>query len=93
MDFVDIDPSTGLMCINALSAKLVQAERDGCLPKVLVPVHLCGTSCDMEAIGALSQSMVLVSWRMLAMRSVVIIKVSLLVVADIALSQCLVFIR
>ena len=55
VDFVDIDPSTGLMCINALSAKLVQAERDGCLPKVLVPVHLCGTSCDMEAIGALSQ--------------------------------------
>ena len=55
VDFVDIDPATGLMCIKALSAKLAQAERDGCLPKVLVPVHLCGTSCNMEAIGALAQ--------------------------------------
>ena len=55
VDFVDIDSATGLMCIEALSGKLAQAERDGCLPKVLVPVHLCGTSCNMEAIGALAQ--------------------------------------
>ena len=54
IDFVDIEPSTGLMSIAALSAKLEQAERDGTLPKVLVPVHLTGSSCDMEAIGSLA---------------------------------------
>ncbi|MFZ4701669.1 MAG: DegT/DnrJ/EryC1/StrS family aminotransferase, partial [Candidatus Methylumidiphilus sp.] len=31
------------------------AEREGCLPKVVVPVHLCGQPCDMQAIHALSQ--------------------------------------
>ena len=55
VDFVDIEPSTGLMSVAALEAKLEQAERDGTLPKVLVPVHLAGSSCDMEAIGLLAE--------------------------------------
>lgn len=54
VDFVDIDPSTGLMSVSALAAKLEQAERDGALPKVVVPVHLAGCSCDMAAIGSLA---------------------------------------
>lgn len=54
-DFVDIEPATGLMSVAALVAKLEQAERDGTLPKVVVPVHLAGSSCDMAAIGALAQ--------------------------------------
>jgi UDP-4-amino-4,6-dideoxy-N-acetyl-beta-L-altrosamine transaminase len=54
VDFVDIEPATGLMCVAALQAKLEQAERNGTLPKVLVPVHLAGSSCDMSAIGALA---------------------------------------
>jgi len=54
VDFVDIDPATGLMSMVALAAKLKQAERDGNLPKVVVPVHLCGTSCAMEAVAALA---------------------------------------
>ena len=55
VDFVDIEPSTALMSIDALTFKLEQAERDGTLPKVVVPVHLTGTSCDMAAIGALAE--------------------------------------
>ncbi len=54
VDFVDIDPLTGLMRMAALETKLAQAEREGTLPKVLVPVHLTGSSCDMAAIGALA---------------------------------------
>ena len=55
MDFVDIDPATGLMSVAMLEAKLRQAEREGALPKVVVPVHLSGASCDMAAIGALAE--------------------------------------
>lgn len=55
VDFVDIQPSTGLMSVAALEAKLEQAERDGSLPKLVVPVHLAGSSCDMVAIGSLAE--------------------------------------
>lgn len=55
VDFVDIEPATGLMSVAALQTKLEQAERDCTLPKVLVPVHLTGSSCDMAAIGALAE--------------------------------------
>jgi dTDP-4-amino-4,6-dideoxygalactose transaminase len=55
VDFVDIDPRTYNICPQALEQKLVVAEREGCLPKVVVPVHLCGQSCDMQAIHALAQ--------------------------------------
>ena len=55
VDFVDIDPRTYNMSVERLAEKLVQAENDGKLPKILVPVHLCGQSCDMGAIHALSQ--------------------------------------
>ena len=54
VDFVDIEPATGLMCVKALAAKLEAAEREGSLPKVVVPVHLCGTSCDMASISSLA---------------------------------------
>jgi len=55
VNFVDIEPATGLMSIEALTLKLEQAERNGTLPKVVVPVHLAGSSCDMVAIGALAE--------------------------------------
>lgn len=55
VDFVDIDPHTYNLCPIALEAKLVTAEQAGKLPKVLVPVHLCGQPCDMAAIHALGQ--------------------------------------
>jgi len=55
VDFVDIDPRTYNLCAQALALKLEQAEREGTLPKIVVPVHLCGQPCDMHAIHALSQ--------------------------------------
>lgn len=55
VDFVDIDPHSWNMCPQALEKKLAVAEKAGRLPKVVVPVHLCGTSCDMQAIHALGQ--------------------------------------
>ena len=54
IDFVDIDPDTGLISIQELTQKLERAKRSGTLPKILVPVHLCGTSCDMKVIGELA---------------------------------------
>lgn len=55
VDFVDIDPRTYNLCPKALERKLQQAEREGTLPKVVVPVHLCGQSCDMQAISMLAR--------------------------------------
>jgi UDP-4-amino-4,6-dideoxy-N-acetyl-beta-L-altrosamine transaminase len=55
VDFVDIDPRTYNMCPEALERKLQQAEREGRLPKIVVPVHLCGQPCDMAAIRALGE--------------------------------------
>ena len=54
IDFVDIDPRTFNMCPVELEKKLVTAERQGRLPKIVVPVHMCGQPCDMQAIHALS---------------------------------------
>ncbi len=55
VDFVDIDPLTYNLCPQKLEAKLIQAQKDNKLPKVVVPVHLTGQSCDMVAINALGQ--------------------------------------
>jgi len=55
VDFVDIDPITWNLSPKALEQKLIIAESEGRLPKIVVPVHLCGRSCDMYAIHALSQ--------------------------------------
>ena len=53
--FVDIDAKTYNMCPQKLEQKLIQARKDGALPKVVIPVHLCGQSCDMQAIYKLSR--------------------------------------
>lgn len=55
VDFVDIDPRTYNMSVEGLAEKLVQAEKEGKLPKVVVPVHLCGQSCDMESVYMLAK--------------------------------------
>jgi len=55
VDFVDIDALSLNMSVQALSAKLELAARNGTLPKVVVPVHFAGQSCDMQAIHALGQ--------------------------------------
>ncbi len=55
VDFVDIDPRTYNLSVECLADKLAQAEKSGCLPKAVIPVHMCGQPCDMAAIHALSQ--------------------------------------
>lgn len=55
VDFVDIDARTYNMCPTALEQKLMAAEKVGRLPKIVIPVHLCGQPCDMQAIHALAQ--------------------------------------
>jgi UDP-4-amino-4,6-dideoxy-N-acetyl-beta-L-altrosamine transaminase len=55
IDFVDISLDTYNMCPVALEKKLIDAELAGTLPKVVIPVHLGGQSCDMKAIHKLSK--------------------------------------
>ena len=55
IDFVDIDPKTGHICIEALKIKLKNALKNKSLPKVIIPVHLTGSSCDMKEIHKLSK--------------------------------------
>jgi UDP-4-amino-4,6-dideoxy-N-acetyl-beta-L-altrosamine transaminase len=55
VDFVDIDAATYNMSVSVLEEKLVNAERIGRLPKVVIPVHLAGQSCEMDKIHALGQ--------------------------------------
>lgn len=55
VDFVDIDPHTYNLCPQALATKLATAKQTGRLPKVVVPVHFAGQSCDMAAIATLAK--------------------------------------
>ena len=55
VDFVDIDPHTYNMSVERLKEKLEHAEKQGLLPKIVIPVHFAGQPCDMPAIYALSQ--------------------------------------
>jgi UDP-4-amino-4,6-dideoxy-N-acetyl-beta-L-altrosamine transaminase len=55
VDFVDIDPLTYNLSPKELEKKLIQAKKDNKLPKILIPVHFAGQSCDMKKIHSLSQ--------------------------------------
>ena len=55
IDFVDIDSKTFNMSVEALSTKLIEAEKKGKLPKIVIPVHFAGQPCDMEKIYELSK--------------------------------------
>jgi UDP-4-amino-4,6-dideoxy-N-acetyl-beta-L-altrosamine transaminase len=55
IDFVDIDPKTYNISVNALSEKLIKSEKLGKLPKIVVPVHFAGQPCDMLSIYNLSK--------------------------------------
>ena len=56
VDFVDIDPVTANLSVDSLQQKLRLTKRyGGVLPKVVIPVHLSGESCDMAAIKQLSR--------------------------------------
>ena len=55
VDFVDIDAATYNMSVSVLEEKLEKAEKAGRLPKVVIPVHLAGQSCQMSEIYELSK--------------------------------------
>ncbi len=55
VDFVDIDSQTYNLSVLELDRKLIAAEKSGTLPKVILPVHFSGQSCDMEAIALLAK--------------------------------------
>lgn len=55
VDFVDIDPRTYNLSVERLSEKLIEAEKTGRLPKVVIPVHLAGQPCEMDTIYALGK--------------------------------------
>jgi len=55
VDFVDIDPKTYNLSIDYLKEKLIQTKKDNKLPKLVVPVHFAGQSCEMKAIWKLSK--------------------------------------
>lgn len=52
VDFVDIDDNTYDMSVTALKEKL---EKSKIKPKVVIPVHLAGQSCEMQEIYDLSK--------------------------------------
>ena len=55
VDFVDIDPLTYNLSIKKLEQKLVYSKKNNCLPKIIIPVHFAGQSCDMRSIYKLSK--------------------------------------
>lgn len=56
VDFVDIDPETFNICPAALERKLAQAKSAGRLPKIIIPVHMCGQSPAMAEIAELARA-------------------------------------
>lgn len=55
VDFVDIDPRTYNLDLGALRQKLASAEAAGSLPRIVIPVHFAGQSCDMAPLRELSE--------------------------------------
>ena len=54
VDFVDIDPVSRNMSLEALAAKLEAADRDGTLPAVVIPVDFSGLPCDLAEMRELA---------------------------------------
>ena len=55
VDFVDIDSKTFNLSVSNLEKKLISAKKKGKLPKILIPTHLGGQSCEMDKIKDLSK--------------------------------------
>lgn len=54
VDFVDIDPRTRNLSVEALAAKLEAAAASDTLPKVLIPVHFAGLPCELRELRQLA---------------------------------------
>lgn len=55
VDFVDIDDDTYNISLESLETKLKKASKMSKTPKVLIPVHFAGQSCEMEGIAELAK--------------------------------------
>jgi UDP-4-amino-4,6-dideoxy-N-acetyl-beta-L-altrosamine transaminase len=55
VEFIDIDAKTYNISVECLKTNLINAKKEGKLPKLVVPVHFSGQSCDMKAIWELSK--------------------------------------
>jgi UDP-4-amino-4,6-dideoxy-N-acetyl-beta-L-altrosamine transaminase len=55
VDFVDINPQTYNMSLDALAKKLEKAELINKLPKLVIAVHFAGQSCEMREVKKLSE--------------------------------------
>jgi len=55
IDFIDIDVKTYNLSIDKLEKKLICAKKEKKLPKIVIPVHFAGQSCDMKRIHSLSK--------------------------------------
>ena len=53
--FVDIDPLSYNLCVDKLEEKLIDARNRNKLPKIVIPVHFAGQSCNMLKIHHLSK--------------------------------------
>lgn len=54
VEFIDVNPITGNISLDALELMLVEARRERRLPKVVIPVHLAGQPVDMAKISNLA---------------------------------------
>lgn len=54
VDFVDMDPATRNMSVAALEEKLQQAQREGRLPAVVIPVHFAGLPAEVATMRVLA---------------------------------------
>ncbi len=55
IDFVDVEPDSGNMAVDKLRQKLEAARSSDSLPQLVIPVHLAGSSCDMQQIHYLAK--------------------------------------
>ena len=56
IDFVDINSDTYNLCADKLEQKLIHAKANNLLlPRVVIPVHLCGQPCEMDKIHKLGK--------------------------------------
>jgi UDP-4-amino-4,6-dideoxy-N-acetyl-beta-L-altrosamine transaminase len=54
VDFVDVDPATTNLDVGALETKLLEAEKTGSVPKVVVAVDFAGQPSDLAELRALA---------------------------------------
>ena len=55
VDFIDISLTDYNIDTELLKKKLIKAEKEKKLPKIIIPVHYAGQSCDMKEIKKLSK--------------------------------------